>query len=140
MISFTGSAEVGWKYQTAKANKKTVSLELGGNAPVIVDESANLRHSIDRRRSARFPTPGKSAFPFSAFMFTKKSSTNGRKIYLKARNLKKGNPLDETTELSAMIDEKAAKKAQSWVTEAKRTARKYCAETRATARCSTRQS
>jgi acyl-CoA reductase-like NAD-dependent aldehyde dehydrogenase len=40
------------------------------------------------------------------------------KFIERAKSLKKGNPLDEATELSSMIDEAAAKKAQSWVEEA----------------------
>jgi glyceraldehyde-3-phosphate dehydrogenase (NADP+) len=118
MISFTGSAEVGWSIKT-KAGKKTVSLELGGNAPVIVDESANLRHSIDRTTFGAFSYAGQICISVQrVYVHEKIFDEWTEKFTYKARNLKKGNPLDETTELSAMIDEKAAKKAQSWVTEA----------------------
>jgi glyceraldehyde-3-phosphate dehydrogenase (NADP+) len=52
MVSFTGSADVGWKMK-AKAAKKAVALELGGNAPVIVDESLPLRSRFPVRFASR---------------------------------------------------------------------------------------
>ncbi|RMG03686.1 MAG: aldehyde dehydrogenase family protein, partial [Acidobacteria bacterium] len=47
MISFTGSAEVGWKLKSL-AGKKAITLELGGNAPVIIDETADIDLSVNK--------------------------------------------------------------------------------------------
>ena len=57
MISFTGSAEIGWKIK-AKAHKKFVTLELGGNAPVIVDESADFERSLKQTTMGAFTYAG----------------------------------------------------------------------------------
>lgn len=119
MISFTGSAEVGWNIK-AKAHKKTVSLELGGSAPVIVDESANLQRSVDRTTFGAFSYAGQVCIAVQrVYVHEKIFDEWTEKFITSAVNLKKGNPLDEATELSAMIDESAAQKAQSWVTEAR---------------------
>lgn len=119
MISFTGSAEVGWNIK-ARANKKMVTLELGGNAPVIVDESADFEHSLRQTTTGAFAYAGQVCISVQrVYVHHKIFDEWTGKFVERARNLKKGNPLDEATELSAMITEAAAKKAQSWVEEAK---------------------
>jgi glyceraldehyde-3-phosphate dehydrogenase (NADP+) len=118
MISFTGSAEVGWNIK-AKAHKKMVTLELGGNAPVIVDESADFEHSLKQTTTGAFAYSGQVCISVQrVFIHDKIFDRWTEKFVENARRLKKGNPLEEETELSAMIDEKAAEKAQQWVTEA----------------------
>src|ERR687884_618505 len=57
MISFTGSAEVGWKLREHAA-RKAVTLELGGNAPVIVDETADIAYAVERSAMAAFAYAG----------------------------------------------------------------------------------
>jgi acyl-CoA reductase-like NAD-dependent aldehyde dehydrogenase len=119
MISFTGSAEVGWNIK-AKANKKNVTLELGGNAPVIVDESADIAHSLKQTTAGAFAYSGQVCISVQrVYVHEKIFSEWTEKFVLNAKNLKKGNPLDESTQLSVMIDETAAKRAQSWIAEAK---------------------
>jgi acyl-CoA reductase-like NAD-dependent aldehyde dehydrogenase len=118
MISFTGSAEVGWNIK-ARANKKMVTLELGGNAPVIVDESADFERSLAQTATGAFTYAGQICISVQRVLVHEKLFDNWTEKFVeRARNLKKGNPLDETTELSAMIAEEAAAKAQSWVHEA----------------------
>jgi len=120
MISFTGSAEIGWQIKS-KANKKMVTLELGGNAPVIVDESADFGHSLKQTTMGAFSYAGQVCISVQRVLVHEKISDKWTEKFIEnAENLKKGNPLDETTELSAMIDENAAKKAQSWIDEAVR--------------------
>ncbi|MEP6902368.1 MAG: aldehyde dehydrogenase family protein [Actinomycetota bacterium] len=118
MISFTGSAEIGWNIK-AKAHKKFVTLELGGNAPVIVDKSADFEHSLKQTTIGAFAYAGQVCISVQRVYIHEKIFDEWTEKFVEnARNLKKGNPLEEGTELSAMIDEKAAEKAQSWVTEA----------------------
>ena len=118
MISFTGSAEVGWNIK-AKAHKKMVTLELGGNAPVIVDESADFERSLKQTTTGAFAYAGQVCISVQRVFIHDKIFDRWTERFIEnARALKKGNPLDEATELSAMIDEKAAEKAQGWVTEA----------------------
>lgn len=119
MISFTGSAAVGWNIK-AKASRKMVTLELGGNAPVIVDESADFDTSLEKITNGAFGYAGQTCISVQRIYIHKKNFNEWTEKFIeKAKNLKKGNPLDETTALSAMIDETAAQKAQSWVEEAK---------------------
>ncbi len=119
MISFTGSAEVGWKLKS-QAEKKMITLELGGNAPVIIDESADLERSLERTVFGAFTHAGQVCISVQRIYVHENIFENWtKKIVEKAKNLKVGNPLDGDTELSVMIDEKAAEKAESWITEAK---------------------
>lgn len=131
MISFTGSADVGWQIKS-KANKKFVTLELGGNAPVIVDESADFNKSIEKTALGAFSYAGQVCISVQRVFIHEKIFDNWTEKFVEiARNLKKGNPLDETTELSVMIDEKAAERAQNWVTEANENGAKIlCGNTR----------
>ena len=118
MISFTGSAEVGWQIKS-KANRKTVTLELGGNAPVIVDDSADIEKSLKQTTTGAFAYAGQVCISVQRVYIHDKIFDEWTEKFLRnAKNLRKGNPLDEATELSAMITEDAAKKAQSWVEEA----------------------
>lgn len=118
MISFTGSDKVGWNLK-AKAKKKAVSLELGGNAPVIVDESADLEKSLERTTFGAFAYAGQVCISVQRVILHEKIADEfTEKFVEKAKNLKTGNPLDETTELSVMIDEAAAEKAKGWIDEA----------------------
>ena len=118
MISFTGSAEVGWQIK-AKAPKKMVTLELGGNAPVIVDATADLARSLERTTMGAFAYAGQVCISVQrVYVHEKLFDEWAGEFVARAENLKKGDPLDEATELSAMITEDAAAKAQSWVEEA----------------------
>lgn len=124
MISFTGSADVGWQIKS-KANKKMVTLELGGNAPVIVDESADFEHSLKQTTMGAFSYSGQVCISVQRVLIHEKIFDNWTEKFVEnAKKLKIGDPLEENTELSAMIDENAAKKAQSWVQEALQNAAK----------------
>lgn len=118
MISFTGSAEVGWKLKNL-VGKKSVALELGGNAPVIVDETADVKKSVDRNITGAFAYSGQVCISVQRIYLHSKIFDEWTESFIeKAQDLKKGNPLDELTQLSVMIEEKAAERAQSWVDEA----------------------
>jgi acyl-CoA reductase-like NAD-dependent aldehyde dehydrogenase len=118
MISFTGSAEVGWNLKQ-KAGKKQVALELGGNAPVIVDETADLQKSLEKTTVGAFAYAGQICISVQRIYIHEKIYDEwSEKFIERASSLKKGNPLSESTQLSVMIDETAAKKAESWITEA----------------------
>jgi acyl-CoA reductase-like NAD-dependent aldehyde dehydrogenase len=120
MISFTGSAEVGWRLR-ANAARKQVTLELGGNAPVIVDETANLNYSIERTAMAAFNYAGQVCISAQRIFVHESISDEWTKGFVaRAEALRTGDPLDEATELSVMIDEEAARRAESWIEEAVR--------------------
>lgn len=119
MISFTGSAEVGWNLKQ-KCGKKTIALELGGNAPVIIDDTADINKSLERTAMGAFVYAGQVCISVQrVFVHEKIFSEWTEKFVEKARILRKGNPLDDLTELSVMITEEAARKAQTRIIEAK---------------------
>ncbi len=118
MISFTGSAAVGWKLKE-QSGKKMISLELGGNAPVIVDENADIKKSLERTTMGAFVYAGQVCISVQRVYIHEKIFDEWTEKFVEsAKNLKKGNPLDESTQLSVMIEEDAAKKAESWIDEA----------------------
>ncbi|HEX8707520.1 MAG TPA: aldehyde dehydrogenase family protein [Pyrinomonadaceae bacterium] len=118
MISFTGSAEVGWKLRE-RAARKAVSLELGGNAPVIVDETADVDYSIERSVMAAFGYAGQVCISAQRFLVHERIADEWTERFVRrAKDLRTGDPLDEATQLSVMITEEAAARAESWIMEA----------------------
>lgn len=118
MISFTGSAEVGWLLRE-RAARKTVALELGGNAPVIVDETADVPRAVARTAASAFAYAGQVCISAQRVLLheTVAEEFTGRFVEA-AQALRAGDPLDEATEISNMIDEAAARRAQFWIDEA----------------------
>jgi glyceraldehyde-3-phosphate dehydrogenase (NADP+) len=118
MISFTGSAEVGWRLRE-RASRKAVTLELGGNAPVIVDETADLAYSVERSTMAAFNYAGQVCISAQRFLLHERIADEWTARFVeRAEKLRTGDPLDEATELSVMINEEAARRAEGWINEA----------------------
>lgn len=118
MISFTGSAAVGWDLKQ-KVGKKALSLELGGNAPVIVDESSDFDGSISKTVTGAFAYSGQVCISVQRVYIHEKIFDEWTSGFVEQTEaLKKGDPLDESTQLSVMIDEVAAKRAEEWINEA----------------------
>jgi acyl-CoA reductase-like NAD-dependent aldehyde dehydrogenase len=118
MISFTGSAQVGWLLR-GRAARKQVTLELGGNAPVIVDETADIDYAVGRTALSAFAYAGQVCISAQRVLVQSSIAEEfTEKFVAKAKALRAGDPLDEETELSNMIDEQAARRAEGWVNEA----------------------
>jgi acyl-CoA reductase-like NAD-dependent aldehyde dehydrogenase len=126
MISFTGSAPVGWDIKS-KAGKKAVALELGGNASVIVDESADVESSISKNLVGAFAYSGQVCISVQRIYVHEKLFDNWIGQFVDgARSLKQGDPADESTQLSVMIDEQAAQRTKQWIDEAVQNGAKLC--------------
>jgi acyl-CoA reductase-like NAD-dependent aldehyde dehydrogenase len=120
MVSFTGSAEVGWKLRE-RAGRLAVTLELGGNAPVVVDETADIAYAVERSAMAAFAYAGQVCISAQRLIIHERVAEAFTTQFVeRARNLRTGDPLDEATELSSMIDEAAARRAAAWIDEAVR--------------------
>jgi acyl-CoA reductase-like NAD-dependent aldehyde dehydrogenase len=118
LLSFTGSPGVGWKLK-AKAGKKPVVLELGGNAAVIVDEDADLDDAVARIIFGAFYQSGQSCIGVQRIIVhTKIYDAFKEKLVAKASVLKMGDPKDKETFIGPMISEKEAIRLQSWIEEA----------------------
>jgi acyl-CoA reductase-like NAD-dependent aldehyde dehydrogenase len=131
VVSFTGSAEVGWKLRE-RAARKMVTLELGGNAPVIVDETADVAYSVERSAMAAFNYAGQVCISAQRILLHESIADVWTSRFVEAaRNLRTGDPLDDATQLSVMINEDAARRAESWIQEAVNAgARLLCGGTR----------
>ena len=118
LLTFTGSPSVGWRMKE-RAGKKKVVLELGGNAGVIVDKSADLDWAVKRCLVGAFAYAGQVCISVQR-MFVHEDIWDAfmDKFVAGARLLKMGDPLDPTTDLGPMVDATAAGRTQRWVDEA----------------------
>jgi acyl-CoA reductase-like NAD-dependent aldehyde dehydrogenase len=118
LLSFTGSAAVGWALK-AKCGKKKVVLELGGNAGVIVEPDADLDFAAQRCAAGGFGYAGQTCISVQrilahhsiADLFT-------TKLLLQVARLKVGDPSDEATVVGPLIDQNAAHRIETWISEA----------------------
>ena len=118
LLTFTGSPSVGWRMKE-RAGKKKVVLELGGNAGVIVDKSADLDWAIKRCLVGAFAYAGQVCISVQrAFIHEDIWDEFMGRFVEGAKALKVGDPLDPTTDLGPMVDENAAGRTQRWVDEA----------------------
>ena len=118
LLTFTGSPSVGWRMKE-RAGKKKVVLELGGNAGVIVDKSADLDWAVRRILVGGFTYAGQVCISVQrAFIHEAVWDDFMARFAEGVRGLKLGDPLDPTTDLGPMVDEHAAARTQRWVDEA----------------------
>ncbi|HRW21672.1 MAG TPA: aldehyde dehydrogenase family protein [Bacteroidales bacterium] len=118
LLTFTGSPEVGWEMKN-RAGKKKVILELGGNAGLIVTETADIEKAIQKSVIAGFAYSGQVCIHTQRIIVHKSIFEKFTKLFCKNTNLlKTGNPENENTQISVMIDEKNAKRVEEWVNEA----------------------
>ncbi len=118
MLSFTGSAAVGWQLK-AQAGKKRVTLELGGNAAVLVHEDADLDLAALRIVAGGFSYAGQSCISVQrVFIHKTRWQTLAQKITAAVETLVTGDPMDEETQVGPMISEAAALRAEMWINEA----------------------
>jgi glyceraldehyde-3-phosphate dehydrogenase (NADP+) len=118
LLTFTGSPSVGWRMKE-RAGKKRVVLELGGNAGVIVDKSADLDWAVKRCLTGAFAYAGQVCISVQR-MFIHEDVWDAfiAKFVEGARALKLGDPLDPQTDVGPMVDANAAGRTQRWVDEA----------------------
>jgi acyl-CoA reductase-like NAD-dependent aldehyde dehydrogenase len=119
LLTFTGSPAVGWSMKE-RAGRKRVVLELGGNAGVIVDRSADLEWAVKRILVGAFSYAGQVCISVQR-MFVHEAIWDEfmARFVEGARNLKVGDPLDPQTDVGPMVDPRAAARTQEWVEEAR---------------------
>lgn len=118
MLTFTGSGAVGWALKE-KAGKKRVALELGGNAGVIIHSDADLAYAAERCAAGGFSYAGQSCISVQRIYVQKSVEEKFlAELLPRAKALKVGDVLDESTDVGPMISEEAAKRAESWLGEA----------------------
>ena len=118
MVSFTGSAAVGWMLK-GKAGKKRVVLELGGNAGVIIEPDADLDHAADRCAVGGYAYSGQTCIAVQRiYAHESVYQTFLEKLIQRVGALKAGNPAEDSTVVGPLIDEGAAKRVETWISEA----------------------
>ncbi len=118
LLSFTGSPGVGWDLK-AKAGKKKVVLELGGNAAVIVDKDADLDHALARIVFGAFYQSGQSCIGVQRILIHADIYDKFKAMLVeKTRTLVAGDPKKRQTFIGPMISEKEAKRLKGWIDEA----------------------
>jgi acyl-CoA reductase-like NAD-dependent aldehyde dehydrogenase len=118
LLSFTGSPDVGWDLK-ARAGKKKVVLELGGNAAVIIDQDADLDDAVARTVFGAFYQSGQSCIGVQRILVHDKIyDAFKEKLVAKTKTLIAGNPHDEATFVGPMIDVKEAARLDTWIQEA----------------------
>jgi glyceraldehyde-3-phosphate dehydrogenase (NADP+) len=118
MITFTGSSSVGWEIK-ARAPRKRVTLELGGNAALVVEPEADLEFAVLRSVTGAFAYAGQICISIQRLFLHEKIYDRFMADFVaRTRALKLGDPLDETTDIGPMINEAAARQTEEWVNEA----------------------
>ncbi len=118
VVSFTGSPAVGWELKT-RAGKKKVVLELGGNAAAIVHKDADMDSALQKLIVGGFAYSGQVCIHTQRILVHESLYPGFLERYADmARALPAGDPRDENTRISVMIDEKNALRVMDWLTEA----------------------
>jgi glyceraldehyde-3-phosphate dehydrogenase (NADP+) len=136
VLSFTGSAKVGWMLKGI-AGKKRVILELGGNAAAIVHEDGDLRWALERIVVGAFAYAGQVCIKVQRlYVHAPVHDRFVDEVVERASAIAPGSPLEEGTLLGPMIDEANARRVEAWVDEARARsdARVLCGGTREGAR------
>jgi glyceraldehyde-3-phosphate dehydrogenase (NADP+) len=118
LLTFTGSPSVGWRMKE-RAGKKKVVLELGGNAGVIVDKTADLDWAVKRILVGAYTYAGQVCISVQRlFVHEDVWDAFMDRFLTGVGTLKLGDPLDPTTDVGPMVDAHQAERTQRWVDEA----------------------
>jgi acyl-CoA reductase-like NAD-dependent aldehyde dehydrogenase len=118
LLSFTGSPDVGWALK-AKAGKKPVILELGGNAACVVDQDADIDDAVTRIVFGAFYQSGQSCIGVQRIYIHEKVYAEFKeKMVAATKALKMGDPKDPETFIGPMISETEATRLDNWIKEA----------------------
>jgi glyceraldehyde-3-phosphate dehydrogenase (NADP+) len=118
MLTFTGSPEIGWELKK-KAHKKKVTLELGGNAAVVIEPDADLEYALPRTTLGAFSYSGQICISIQRIFLHEKIYDRFMGDFTEAtQKLKMGDPLEEDTDIGPMINLSAAEQTEEWIAEA----------------------
>ncbi|KPV48038.1 aldehyde dehydrogenase, partial [Kouleothrix aurantiaca] len=119
LLTFTGSPSVGWAMK-GRAGRKRVTLELGGNAGVIVHSDADLAFAAERCVVGGFSYAGQSCISVQRIFVQEDAYEAFMDAFVpKVRALKVGHPLDEATDLGSVISKDEGERVGEWLHEAR---------------------
>jgi len=120
LLSFTGSPAVGWELK-ARAGRKKVVLELGGNAAVVVDKDTHLEDAVQRIVFGAFYQSGQSCIGVQRIIVHEDVYADFRdRLVARTAALRMGDPRDESTFIGPMISVSEAERLERWIAEAVR--------------------
>lgn len=118
LITFTGSPEVGWSIR-ARAPRKRVGLELGNNAPVIIEADGDWMTAAAKIQVAGFSHAGQSCISTQRVLVHRSIADDFTAALVeRVAQLKVGDPLDEDTDVSALISTSERDRVAAWIEEA----------------------
>ncbi|MEX2269835.1 MAG: aldehyde dehydrogenase family protein [Vicinamibacterales bacterium] len=118
LLTFTGSSPVGWAMK-ARAGRKKVILELGGNAGVIVNDDADVMFAAKRVAAGGFSFAGQSCISVQrVYVHERVFEAFASELVRLVEALKVGDPLDAATDVGPMIEEDEAARVDHWVRDA----------------------
>jgi acyl-CoA reductase-like NAD-dependent aldehyde dehydrogenase len=118
MITFTGSPEVGWGIRS-RVPRKRVTLELGNNAPVIIEPDGDWQRAAQLIRTAGFSHAGQSCISTQRiYVHETIASDFSDSLVEGVRTLVVGDPLDESTDVSSLISVVERDRVKAWIDEA----------------------
>ena len=119
MLSFTGGAKTGWQLKTA-AGKKKVTLELGGNAGLIIAEDADLEAAAKKAATGGFAYAGQACISVQRIYAQRRIVERFLEHLLReAEAIPVGDPADERTVVGPLVNEQTADRVMAWVEEAR---------------------
>ncbi|TFH00833.1 MAG: aldehyde dehydrogenase family protein, partial [Calditrichales bacterium] len=120
MVTFTGSPEVGWAIKN-KSGRKRVTLELGGNAGVIIHDDADIDYAARRCVTGGFTQSGQSCISVQRIYLHENIYHSFMDIFLPlVRALKSGDPAQADTFIGPIINQAEAERVENWLNEARR--------------------
>ena len=120
LLTFTGSAEVGWELRR-RARRKRVTLELGNATPVIVDRDADLDVAAAKVAENAFSFAGQSCISIQRVYVERGVYEPFLDRFLsRVEALVVGDPAEEETDVGPVIDERARERILDWIEEARR--------------------
>ncbi len=118
LLTFTGSAEVGWAMK-ARAGHKRIVLELGGNAGVIVDKSADLDFAVRRVVAGGFTFAGQSCISVQRiYVHDEVAEVFAERLTAAVAALTVGDPRDAANDVGPMISHGDVERIDTWVRDA----------------------
>ena len=119
LITFTGSPEVGWGIR-ARAPQKRVGLELGNNAPLILEADGDWKTAVAKVKVAGFSHAGQSCISTQRLLVHSSIADEVvNELTAAVKTLVVGDPLDEATDVSALISKGERDRVAVWIEEAK---------------------
>lgn len=119
IVSFTGSADVGFKI-AGRALGKKLTLELGGNAGVIIEPDATFEQAVNKVVNGGFAVAGQSCISVQRVLVQETLYPKFlQQLKEKVNTLKLGDPAQGDTDIGPLIDELSALRVEEWVNEAK---------------------